>query len=1127
MNSTSVEKRICEGVADKLLDAKVSDYHIAEIASEIKEWEVLALNFSLTESEREEIKEDFQGRYNLQKRQALRVWRWKNGDKATYRNLISICCSQGLISLAETIAQYPGSKQRPRSSELLDGTFYQYLLDCYREQPHPSSQQWPSRVLSYHGYIPTKFFDLILHKAPLHEVSNKKPSIKLVSLSDVLTKGRHDERLLVYFEGIAGSGKTVLSWYVCKEWANKRLLQEFQLLIYIQISALQVQSHTCLADILPYPDKNFCQLIAAAIGDQKGKGVCLLLDGLDEAPAPLLRNLLADLIQGSLGWPKFPFLSIMMTSRPDSRVTKQLERILSSRIIIKGFNNKQLCHFLDESLGYNSIERTMIAEKFKVNPTLEALCSHPVNAVVITSLIHIMKGEIPTTQTDLYNLLICNLLMRHIENRLPGTTQHYIPNINEYLPPEICKDFKRICSLAYSSLINNNKQLFSMEELGKAYIHDMLGLLEVHPRITMYGSERYYSFAHPSLQEFLAAVHLSKMKESDQVVAVKHFLENNPLSQVLPFYAGLTSLSNIEALKEISKALSQSEGNMDMPEHMKSGDDLQRKVLTFINCMFECHNESLLRLPITDMTADEYLQKNLKEELFLRLLSIISLNSLTLTNLPLLPLDCLSLGYYICTKTRVVSDNQLLLFSLIYCSIDNIGIRVFFTELKKNIAQRTAARVILHLTGNKFDKETLLSLKNLVQGQSNIEGIALHNCFDPKIVDNCFALKCITEGLSNNSSCGFIDLSDNFIIFSHIHYIILMLRVCRQIYYLDLSFFNLSRVMPLLSAAIALKVSLKSLVLTHCNISDSDLVLLGERIPWCLCQLNIYNNPITSRGVSDFLGLFVDNLRSRLVLFLLGLQLSEEQKQTVEKINQFRDKNQMSDPREHLLVMTTSSSLPSTNVGNQGYCYVSAASTWDLQGVEICGETSVVLYSSRAQQFEWEGFGLKLYIHEGSLPVGMEQCILQIKASLAGLYEFPEDSHLISAVFWFRCKTVHKFIKPITVEIQHCAKAKNISELNFVRAFCSQKQLPYTFKQIAGGNFKSRKSCGVIDLNSFSGIAAIQNKSEERDYCSIVFYHGERRVDMYRGEKMVNIFYVIVWNTEAHLNVSDTLAIAA
>ena len=150
------EKRICEGVPDKLLDSRVSDLHLAEIARDLVDWELLAPHFGITESEEVEIKAEFVGRYNLQKRQALRTWRMKNGDKATYRSLISICCSQGLILLAGTISQYAASsRKRPRSSELVDNTFYNYLLDCYRDLLHPSREQWPSKEVAH--IIPSTF----------------------------------------------------------------------------------------------------------------------------------------------------------------------------------------------------------------------------------------------------------------------------------------------------------------------------------------------------------------------------------------------------------------------------------------------------------------------------------------------------------------------------------------------------------------------------------------------------------------------------------------------------------------------------------------------------------------------------------------------------------------------------------------------------------------------------------------------------------------------------------------------------------------------------------------------------------------------------------------------------------
>ena len=171
----------------------------------------------------------------------------------------------------------------------------------------------------------------------------------------------------------------------------------------------------------------------------------------------------------------------------------------------------------------------------------------------------------------------------------------------------------------------------------------------------------------------------------------------------------------------------------------------------------------------------------------------------------------------------------------------------------------------------------------------------------------------------------------------------------------------------------------------------------------------------------------------------------------------------------------------------------------------------MVVYSSHDQQISWPGYGLRLHIPKGCLPAGMEQCTINIKASLAGQYEFPETSHLVSAVFWLRCEDVHKFTRLITVEIEHCAKSL---KLNFFRAVCSQKQLPYTFKQLPGGNFTSHSSYGAIDLNSFSGVGITQEGSEERQYYSKLFYlsnyFGGHRIDL-----------AISWNTEAHINVSS------
>ena len=195
------------------------------------------------------------------------------------------------------------------------------------------------------------------------------------------------------------------------------------------------------------------------------------------------------------------------------------------------------------------------------------------------------------------------------------------------------------------------------------------------------------------------------------------------------------------------------------------------------------------------------------------------------------------------------------------------------------------------------------------------------------------------------------------------------------------------------------------------------------------------------------------------------------------------------------------------------------AGMWKLPGVEECGETSVVVHFSQGQLVEWNG--LKLHIHAGSLPEGLQQCTIFIKASLAGEYEIPENTSLVSGIFWLRCEPQCTFTKPITVEIQHCSTKQDLSKLKIVRALCNQKSLPYKFKQLKGGSFDAETFYGAIDMKGFSGAAVIEeNPDSERMYYSQLFY----RSYLSRQQKH-EIHIIFVWNTELHLNVMQSFYI--
>ena len=168
-----------------------------------------------------------------------------------------------------------------------------------------------------------------------------------------------------------------------------------------------------------------------------------------------------------------------------------------------------------------------------------------------------------------------------------------------------------------------------------------------------------------------------------------------------------------------------------------------------------------------------------------------------------------------------------------------------------------------------------------------------------------------------------------------------------------------------------------------------------------------------------------------------------------------------------------------------------------IRGVEVIGETKFTV-PTEGGSFEWKGYGLRVHFPEDSLPADVEECRVNIRTSLFGQFQFPEDSELLSPVFWLTAPC--KFIKPVTLEIQHCAFREDeamLSSLSFVSASCSQRSLPYRFRQLDGGVFTTHSSYGTIQLNHFSGFGITGRKRTPRSYCAHL-YHTMKKMYEWR-----------------------------
>ena len=185
-----------------------------------------------------------------------------------------------------------------------------------------------------------------------------------------------------------------------------------------------------------------------------------------------------------------------------------------------------------------------------------------------------------------------------------------------------------------------------------------------------------------------------------------------------------------------------------------------------------------------------------------------------------------------------------------------------------------------------------------------------------------------------------------------------------------------------------------------------------------------------------------------------------------------------------------------------------------LRGVDVIAEASVLI-TNQAHSFHWAGYGLKLHVPQGALPADLEECRVLIKVGISGHFALPQNTSLVSAVYWLDSEPRHRFSQPLTLEIQHCAMSSQTTRLSFALAKCSQKNLPYNFEILDGGEFSSQSAYGCIQLQHFSLVTMvmrlIMGEDDVRYFARL--YYLRKKVNLRE------IHFVITKDQEAYVTV--------
>ena len=151
-----------------------------------------------------------------------------------------------------------------------------------------------------------------------------------------------------------------------------------------------------------------------------------------------------------------------------------------------------------------------LMEALESSPSLLSSCHLPFHTIIITHVFQVKINNFPTTLLETFKLLVLNCIQRYVSKTESDREHEDITSLDS-LPKEFQDSFNSLCELAFCVMLEDrNKTGFAK------LIPNTLSLLygKLHDET---GTKTRYSFLHQTIQELLAAIHMSRMPPNNQL----------------------------------------------------------------------------------------------------------------------------------------------------------------------------------------------------------------------------------------------------------------------------------------------------------------------------------------------------------------------------------------------------------------------------------------------------------------------------------------------------------------------------------------------------------------------------------------------------------------------------------
>ena len=321
----------------------------------------------------------------------------------------------------------------------------------------------------------------------------------------------------ILVEGAPGVGKSTFAWKLCRKWSKGKLLQQYRLVILLRLRDKRVREAKSVSDLFYYYNRHVQQTVVEEIHATGGRGVLLLFEGYDELPAKLRSkgSIFLDVIKAQV----LPTATVLITSRPSASgpLYEECRDFIAQHVEILGFTHENIQLYLHGTTSHDPSLLQGLQQYLTYYPHIRSMLYIPLNCAIVVEVYRVYKSSkslIPKTWTDLYSSLLRSLLLRYLDDHPVHQRRSWTSNSFRDLPADVYQQLCEVGRIAYEGILQDQQVIFS--DLPSDF--NSLGLMQCVPEL--YVDEvaaESFNFLHLTLQEYMAALHLSEQPVEKQI----------------------------------------------------------------------------------------------------------------------------------------------------------------------------------------------------------------------------------------------------------------------------------------------------------------------------------------------------------------------------------------------------------------------------------------------------------------------------------------------------------------------------------------------------------------------------------------------------------------------------------